>query len=145
MKKSHRKDVILARIIFVVFCLLVAAAVTGLVFLIRNKGTSGKPGTEPGQESQTAPTQTQPSEPSENTEPDTTIEDPTQEEPRPTVRTTTRVKFRTEPNTSCEVITVFAEGTQMEMLGEEDGWAFVEYEGRTGYVSGDYIEEVTPE
>lgn len=145
MKKSHRKDVILARIIFAVFCLLVAAAVTGLVFLIRNKGTSGRSDTEPGQESQTAPTQTQPSEPSENTEPDTDTEDPTQEEPRPTIRTTTRVKFRTEPNTDCEVITVLAEGTQMEMLGEENGWAFVEYEGRTGYVSGDYIEEVTPE
>lgn len=143
MKKSHRKDVILARIIFGVFCLLVAAAIVGLIFLVKNNRTSGKPDTEQTQGSQTEPTQGEPSEETEDTEP--ASEEPSQEESRPVIRTTTRVNLRVEPNTSCEVITTLAEGTQLEMLGEEDGWAVVEYQGRTGYVSVNYIEEVTPE
>ena len=61
------------------------------------------------------------------------------------MRTTARVNVRVEPNTNCEVITVLDEGAQFELLGEENGWAVMEYRGRTGYVSGDYIEEVAPE
>lgn len=143
MKKSHRKDVILARIIFGVFCLLVAAAIAGLVFFVKNNRTSGTPDTEQTQESQKAPTQEEPSEDTGDTEP--VSEEPTQEEPKPVIRTTTRVNLRVEPNTDCEVITILAEGTQLELLGEEDGWAVVEYQGRTGYVSANYIEEVVPE
>lgn len=143
MKKSHRKDVILARIIFAVFCLLVAAAIVGLIFLLKKNPTSGKPDTQQTQETQNLPTPEEPSEGTEDSEEPS--EEPSQEEPNPVMRTTTRVNMRAEPNTNCAVITVLAEGTQFELLGEEDGWAVLEYQGRTGYVSADYIEEVASE
>ena len=37
MKKSHRKDVILARIIFAIFCLVVITLIAGLVLFIKSK------------------------------------------------------------------------------------------------------------
>lgn len=142
MKKSHRKDVIAARIVFAVFCLLLIAAITGAVLVIRGRLAEQK-STQESQSQQKEPTQSgepvdaQPNEPAVTPEPSQTPE------PNPIMRTTTGVNMREEPNTSCEVITVLEEGTMLEMLGEESGWAFVDCQGQTGYVSLDYLEEVT--
>ena len=36
------------------------------------------------------------------------------------------------------------EGTMLTLLGEENGWAQVEYDGQQGYVSTEYITDVDP-
>lgn len=140
MKKSHRKDVILARLVFTVFCLLLAAAVVGAVMLVKKHYTSTED-TAPAQGSESLGQIDVPvteelfTEPTQEPEP----------EPNPIMQTTTGVNLRSEPNTDCEVLTVLEEGTQLELLGEENGWAFVDYRGQTGYVSADYLEEITAE
>lgn len=53
--------------------------------------------------------------------------------------TTTTIRLRREANTSSDVLELIGEGTELEILDEEDGWYKVEYEGLTGYVSSDYI------
>lgn len=49
------------------------------------------------------------------------------------------VNFRTEPNTECEVIQVLKQWTEVLAMPSEDGWAMVQYDGKTGYVSAEYL------
>lgn len=49
------------------------------------------------------------------------------------------VNFRTEPNTECEVIQVLQQWTEVLAMPSEDGWAMVQYDGKTGYVSAEYL------
>jgi cytoskeletal protein RodZ len=132
MKKSHRRDVIIARIIFAVFLLALIAAIAWLVSFALSRRTP-KPDTQTETETETQqyfvidPNQ-------ENTE-----EPETETQISITVQTTRRVNLRTEPNTDCEVITVLETGTVLELQEESDGWALVVYDDQTGYVSTDYI------
>lgn len=147
MKKSHRKDVIIVRIIFAVVCILLIAVIVGAVLFIRGQRKEDKDDSE-----SQATVETEGNQPhgaddvSGNTqasEPVTPPEDTQPVELNPIMRTTTGVNMRAEPNTGGEVITVLEPGTMLEMLGEEAGWAAVEYQGQIGYVSLDYLEEVT--
>lgn len=50
------------------------------------------------------------------------------------------LKFRTEPNTNCSVITLLAYGDELQVVDDStDGWVKVTRNGRTGYVSADYV------
>ena len=51
-----------------------------------------------------------------------------------------RVNFRTKPTTSSDIIGRFAKGTEVEVVSVSNGWCEVIYNGKTGYVSGDYVE-----
>ena len=53
----------------------------------------------------------------------------------------TSVNFRKTPNTSGEVITKLKRNAQVTIKNESDGWAEIEYDGNTGYVSTDYITD----
>ena len=140
MKKSHRKDVIIARVIFAVVLLLLIALIVGAVIMIRGhmaeksaQESQGVIVTENSQEQQpVADTQT--------SEPEITTEDT--QALNPVVQTTTGVNLRKEPNTECEVLTVLDQGTMLELIGEEDGWAVVDYQGQIGYVKIEYLQEV---
>ncbi|MCM1283655.1 MAG: SH3 domain-containing protein [Muribaculaceae bacterium] len=140
MKKSHRKDVIIARVIFAAACLLLIAAIVGAVFLVRKKLAADQPDTQDTQASQSTEISGAPTE-----DTGTETETEPEPEPKPVMCTTTGVNLRAEPNTECEVLTVLTEGTQLELIGQEqDGsWAIVDYQGQVGYVSMDYLEEVT--
>lgn len=77
--------------------------------------------------------------------------------------TTVDVKFRTEPNTECEVIKVLSAGTEVmtcevkaSMTGTDengeatasklpDGWAFVKVDDKLGFVSEKYLTDQKPE
>ena len=151
MKKSHRKDVILARIVFVIFCILVIAAIVAAVLMIKeHMRDSATDNSQTQVQTEETQTNTFPVIDSQD-EPPVDVEDtqPTQVEDTVTVpvKTTTGVNLRSEPNTNCSALTVLTQGTLLEMIGEENGWAMVEYQGQTGYVKMDYLEEVieTPE
>ena len=146
MKKSHRKDVILARIVFVIFCILAIAAIVAAVLMIKEHMRDSATGNSQTQvQTEESQTNTFPVIDSQD-EPSVDVEDtqPTQVEDTVTVpvKTTSGVNLRSEPNTNCSVLTVLTQGTLLEMVGEEDGWAMVAYQGQTDYVKMDYIEEV---
>lgn len=141
MKKSHRKDVIIARIIFAAVLILLIAIIVGAVLLIR--------GHMAGQHSQDSQVMTenteeiqQPADDTQNSEPVIETEESQEPEPNPVLQTTTGVNLRKEPSTESEVLTVLQQGTMLELLGEEDGWAVVDYQGQIGYVKLDYLQEV---
>ena len=140
MKKSHRKDVIIARVIFAVVLLLLIALIVGAVIMIRGhmaeksaQESQGVIVTENSQEQQ-------PVVDTPTSEPEITTEDT--QAPNPVVQTTTGVNLRKEPNTECEVLTVLDQGTMLELIGEEDGWAVVDYQGQIGYVKIEYLQEI---
>ena len=140
MKKSHRKDVIIARVIFAVVLLLLIALIVGAVIMIRGhmaeksaQESQGVIVTENSQEQQ-------PVVDTQTSEPEITTEDT--QAPNPVVQTRTGVNLRKEPNTECEVLTVLDQGTMLELIGEEDGWAVVDYQGQIGYVKIEYLQEI---
>lgn len=55
----------------------------------------------------------------------------------------TLLNFRKSPSTDAAVIGSLAEGAQLKVVGLENGWLKVEYEGQTGYISGEYVNFVS--
>lgn len=59
-----------------------------------------------------------------------------------TVTCISPVNVRTEPNVSTsQVIGALTTGEEVEMLGKENGWYKISYEGKTAYVYEDYVKE----
>lgn len=56
-----------------------------------------------------------------------------------TVTTSSAVNFRTEATTSSESMGKLSDGTRVAILDETDGWYKVAYNGKTGYMSSDYV------
>lgn len=141
MKKSHRKDVIIARVIFAAICLILIAAIAAIVVLVHGHNVKNQQGDTMSQQTQGGnipPATMDPNLPpvTENAGTET---DYTQY-----LWTNTGVNMRTEPNTDCEVITILEAYTQVELLGEEDGWVKVSYNGQEGYVCIDFITYENP-
>ena len=129
MKKSHRKDVIIARIIFAAMCVALVAIIIGLVMLVRAHKSD-----KATQQMEQTQTQTQ----SEEWVPDV-VESETQTQTPEVVEmtymwTTDGVNLRSEPNTDSAVVTVLGVGTQVRMIGEEDGWVKVSFNDQEGYI-----------
>ena len=134
MKKSHRKDVIIARIIFVAMCVALVAIIIGLVMLVRAHKSD-----KATQQMEQTQTQTQ----SEEWVPDV-VEPETQTQTSEVVEmtymwTTDGVNLRSEPNTDSAVVTVLGVGTQVRMIGEEDGWVKVSFNDQEGYIRADFL------
>ncbi len=134
MKKSHRKDVIIARIIFAAMCVALVAIIIGLVMLVRAHKSD-----KATQRMEQTQTQTQ----SEEWVPDV-VESETQTQTPEVVEmtymwTTDGVNLRSEPNTDSAVVTVLGVGTQVRMIGEEDGWVKVSFNDQEGYIRADFL------
>lgn len=134
MKKSHRKDVIIARIIFAAMCVALIAIIIGLVMLVRAHKSD-----KATQQMEQTQTQTQ----SEEWVPDV-VEPETQTQTQEVVEmtymwTTDGVNLRSEPNTDSAVVTVLGVGTQVRMIGEEDGWVKVSFNDQEGYICADFL------
>lgn len=56
-----------------------------------------------------------------------------------TVNTTT-LKVREEPNTNCSVLYLVGDGEDFTVSSMSDGWAEIEIDNETGYVSMDYVK-----
>ena len=134
MKKSHRKDVIIARIIFAAMCVALVAIIIGLVMLVRAH-KSDKATQQMGQ----TQTQTQREEwVPDVVEPETQTQTPEVVE-MSYMWTTDGVNLRSEPNTDSAVVTVLGVGTQVRMIGEEDGWVKVSFNDQEGYIRADFL------
>ncbi len=53
------------------------------------------------------------------------------------------VKVREKASTSSDVIAGAEKGDTFTKLGEKDGWTKIDYNGKTGYIKSDYVDEVT--
>ena len=58
------------------------------------------------------------------------------------VETTARIRLREEPNTNCTTLSGIDRGVKLEVLETLEGWYKVSYNGKTGYVSADYVKIV---
>lgn len=73
--------------------------------------------------------------------------EPPEKSPYPAVmKTTANVNARTAPSTSGDVIETLAEGSEIKVIGEKDGWYKIELEGADeAYVIKDYVEAASAE
>lgn len=137
MKKSHRKDVMIARIIFAAMCIALVAIVIGVVMLVRSHKSDKAPASQM--------TQTQTQSQMQDLTPDDVIDIPetqtdgTEADEMTYMWTTDGVNMRSEPNTDSAVITVLELGTQVRMIGEENGWIKVSYNDQEGYIRADFL------
>ena len=144
MKKSKhfRKDVIIARIIFAVLCLVIFILIgTGISAISKKLNENPTPSTQTNTQTQTEinTQDTQDTQDIQDTEADPSIEDTqTTQEIVYYAVPTTEVRLREEPNTSCETLTKIAAGTKVPLIEELDGWYKVSYNGMEGYISADY-------
>lgn len=140
MKKSHRKDVIIARIIFAAMCIALIAIIIGVVSLINShRGNKADTQTQTQQTESMEPGTLNPelppvSDDAQGTENDTVY-----------VWTTTGVNLRSEPNTDCQIVSVLDAETQLEVLSDEGEWLKVSYNGTEGYVSSEFVTGDEPE
>ena len=138
MKKSKhfRKDVILARVIFAILCIVIIALISmGVSALKKTLNNGNTEETEPQTQQYEIPE-------FEDTEVATEVEEELIEEIVVYAKTTAKVNMRVEPNTNCEVLASVPAATKMSMIEEVDGWYKVVYEEKEGYIRADYIELV---
>lgn len=139
MKKSHRKDVIIARIIFAAMCVALIAIIIGVVSLINSHRGDNKLDTQTQQTESMEPATVNPelppvSDDAQGTQNDTVY-----------VWTTTGVNLRSEPNTDCQIVSVLDTEAQLEVLSDEGEWLKVSYNGTEGYVSSEFVMGDDPE
>lgn len=133
MKKSHRKDVMIARIIFAAMCIALIAIIAGVVMLVRAHRSKPMPNQV------TQQTQSQMQDTTRNDVIDVPDTQDTQVAEMTYMWTTDGVNLRSEPNTDCDVVTILEMGTQVRMIGEEDGWVKVSYNDQEGYIRADFL------
>ncbi len=133
MKKSHRKDVMIARIIFAAMCIALIAIIAGVVMLVRAHRSKPTPNQV------TQQTQSQMQDTTRNDVIDVPDTQDTQVTEMMYMWTTDGVNLRSEPNTDCDVVTILEMGTQVRMIGEEDGWVKVSYNDQEGYIRADFL------
>ena len=145
MKPSHRKDVIIARIIFAFMCLALVVIIAAVIMTVSSHRKAAKLEEELQQLQEE--TKQQEEQVDQNTEDSSYVVSQPVEEPvmEIYVRATANVNLRTEASTESEVMLTIDSGTEMVLVSEENGWALVSYDGQTGYVSADFIENVEAE
>lgn len=49
------------------------------------------------------------------------------------------LRLRSEASTSSSIVTQLDKSTAVAILGKQDGWYYIGYDGKSGYVSADYV------
>lgn len=134
MKPSHRKDVIIARIIFLAICIALISVIAAVIFVIVSKHSGGPDEQEPAavvSESEATTDDNTYVVGGQNTE--NIVQDVY-------VITTGSVNLREQGNKDAKILAILKEGTQLKLLSEDNGWTQVDYNGQTGYVSSEYVK-----
>ena len=140
MKASHRKDVIIARLIFAAICLFLIALIVTIVITVNSKG--GK------KEEQDKVQQNAVSESETDSAGDSDTEigaiylphQTTEGTEKTYVTTTSSVNMREKPDKNANIVTVIGQNVKLEFVSEDNGWTQVIFQGQTGYVSSDYVK-----
>lgn len=140
MKASHRKDVIIARLIFAAICLFLIALIVTIVITVNSKGGKKK---EQDKVQQNAVSE---SETDSAGDSDTEIgaiylpQQTTEGTEKTYVTTTSSVNMREKPDKNANIVTVIGQNVKLEFVSEDNGWTQVIFQGQTGYVSSDYVK-----
>ena len=136
MKASHRKDVIIARLIFAAICLFLIALIATIVITITSKGGEKK------EQDKTQQNVASESEADSDTEIGAIYlpQQTTEGTEKTYVTTTSSVNMREKPDKNANIVTVIAQDVKLEFVSEDNGWAQVIFQGQTGYVSSDYVK-----
>ena len=128
MKASHRKDVIIARLIFAAICLFLIALIATIVITVTSKGGKKK---EQDKVQQNAVSES---------ETDSAGDSDTEGTEKTYVTTTSSVNMREKPDKNANIINVIGPDVKIEFVSEDNGWTQVIFQGQTGYVSSDYVK-----
>lgn len=160
MKSKHfRKDVIIARVIFLALCVLL---VVGIAWLVSKLTGTSKPDDSESKHTESQHTESQntgyvdsesesDSESEKETISETNSESESETDQTPDIGTVVRyvevtaskgLRLRTEPNTSCDTLAFLNKGEKAEILEFLDTWYKVSYKGQVGYLSSSYVKEV---
>lgn len=140
MKKSKhfRKDVIIARVIFAVGCILIITLLwLGISALLKPQGNYSNPDENTQQDEQ------QDSQNMGNLEDETDTGAGSEGDSEPEVTlsyvvTSAEVRLRQEPNTDSEILARITVNTDLLLLEELEGWYKVEFQGQIGYISAEF-------
>lgn len=146
--KHFRKDVIMARVIFLCVCLLLifgAVTVVSKLTKPQDPDTQIASGDTQNSESESEPVSEPVSEPETDSEPESVSEPETDSEPEPepqryVVTTASSLKLRKEPSTTSATLTSVPKGTKLELVETLEGWYKVLYEGQECYISSRYAK-----
>ena len=127
MKASHRKDVIIARLIFAAICLFLIALIATIVITVTSKGGKKKEQDKVQQNDTEIGAIYLPQQTTEGTE-------------KTYVTTTSSVNMREKPDKNANIINVIGPDVKIEFVSEDNGWTQVIFQGQTGYVSSDYVK-----
>ena len=118
--KHFRKDVIIARIIFAVLCLVICLLIgMGVSAISKKLDETPTPPPQTQQETESNVQNTEDTQVVEDTEVDPSIDDTqTTEEVVYYAVPTSEIRLRVEPNTSCETIAKIPAGTKLLLLEE---------------------------
>lgn len=128
--KHFRKDVILARVVFGILCIIIGVLI-GMGVSAISKAVKNNEGYQTEREE--TPTYDIPQ--FEDTEEETEVVEVVYY-----AKTTAEVRLRKEPNTNCAVVMTVPSGAKTTMIEEVDGWYKVLYNDQEGYIRADYIE-----
>ena len=140
MKASHRKDVIIARLIFAAMCLFLIAIIAVIVINVTSK--NGKKN-EPGNVKQNVVSESETDSAGDSGTEIGAIYLPqqtTEGTEKTYVTTTSSVNMREKPDKNANIITVIGQDVKLEFVSEDNGWTQVIFQGQTGYVSSDYVK-----
>ena len=138
MKASHRKDVIIARLIFAAICLFLIALIATIVITVTSKGGKKK---EQDKVQQNAVSETDSAGDSDTEIGAIYLPQQTTEGTEKTyVTTTSSVNMREKPDKNANIINVIGPDVKIEFVSEDNGWTQVIFQGQTGYVSSDYVK-----
>lgn len=156
MKPSHRKDVIIARIIFAFICLALIGIIVGVVILITpgKKVAKESQQTESQQDDVDVPivsdldknkdSQTGDTQQSDSQSGDGQNSNKDNNDMSDGTRYVTAiegVRLREQPSTDAPILAVCPPGDPLKFISEENGWTKVDYDGQIGYVSSEFLEE----
>ena len=121
MKASHRKDVIIARLIFAAICLFLIALIVTIVITVNSKGGKKK---EQDKVQQNAVSE---SETDSAGDSDTEIgaiylpQQTTEGTEKTYVTTTSSVNMREKPDKNANIVTVIGQNVKLEFVSEDNG------------------------
>ena len=140
MKASHRKDVIIARLIFAAICLFLIALIATIVITVTSKGGKKKE-QDKVQQNVVSESETDSAGDSDTEIGAIYLPQQTTEGTEKTYVTTTRsVNMREKPDKNANIINVIGPDVKIEFVSEDNGWTQVIFQGQTGYVSSDYVK-----
>ena len=130
MKASHRKDVIIARLIFAAICLFLIALIATIVITVTSKGGKKK---DQDKVQQNAVSE---SETDSAGDSDTEIgaiylpQQTTEGTEKTYVTTTSSVNMREKPDKNANIINVIGPDVKIEFVSEDNGWTQVIFRAR---------------